>query len=264
LKIIVCIKQVPETTDVQINSNNFTLNRSSANGIINPFDLNAIEESVKIKETFEDVFISVLSMGPMSVKSALREALSYGLDSAYLLCDKAFAGSDTFATAYLLSEAIRKIGDFNLILCGKQTIDGETGHVGPELAEILQIPQATNVKKIQINNNEKFAIVESEIEDGYRLLKLKLPALITVNKEINVPRIPDFKTAKKSLKIPITVWGIHDFASLDLNKIGLNGSPTKVVNVKEVQLKKDTQFLHGDIEEIADNFIKILKERHII
>jgi len=264
LKIIVCIKQVPETNNIDFNPSDLTINRSRVNGIINPFDLNAIEEAVRIKEKFDDVTISVISMGPPSFEKTLKEALTYGLDSAYLISDKLFAGSDTFSTAYILAESIKAIGDFDLILCGKQAIDGETGQVGPEIAENLKIPQATNVKKIEFHENKKIIKVESDTENGYRVLEVKLPALITVNKEINVPRIPSFKDARKALKIPIIKWDLGKLKNIDKTKIGLTGSPTKVVNIEKFQKKKDTKFISGTPNEIVNELYQILKDKHVV
>ena len=264
MRIIVCIKQVPESAEVKINSKTYTLDRSSVKGIINPFDQNAIEEAVQIKENFENVEVHVISMGPPSAEAALKEALTFGLDQAYLLTDKAFAGADTLATAYTLSKAIEKIGNFDLILCGKQAIDGDTAQVGPGIAENLNIPQITNAKKIEIQDNGQKAIIESEHEVGFRRIEVQLPALVTVSKEINVPRIPSFKDARRALKIPIHKWTAKDLASIEENKIGLSGSPTTVVKVESPQMKKDTFFLKGDSDEIINDLIEILRERHVI
>lgn len=267
MKIIVCIKQVPESAEVRIDSKTYTLDRSSVKGIINPFDVNAIEEAVRIKERFENTEnaeIHILSMGPPSAEESLREALTYGLDSAYLLTDKEFAGADTLATAYTLSKAIEKIGNFDLILCGKQAIDGDTAQVGPGIAENLNITQVTNVRKIEIQPDKENAIVESELEDGFKLIEVKLPALFTVTKEINVPRIPNFKVARLSLKIPIIKWGANDLENIEKDKIGMNGSPTNVIKVEIPQIQKDTIFLEGDPSQIANDLIQKLREMHFI
>ncbi len=264
MKIIVCIKQVPESADVKLNTTTYTLDRSSVKGVINPFDVNAIEEAVRIKEKFEEVEIHVITMGPPSAEGALKDALTFGLDAAYILTDKAFAGADTLATAYTLATAIKQIGDFDLILCGKQAIDGDTAQVGPGIAEILNISQITNVQKIEIQENKKNAIVESEIEGGFKRIEVKLPALFTVTKDINVPRIPSFKDARRALKIPIAKWAAKDLAHIEAKRIGMDGSPTTVVKVEIPHIKKDTVFLTGEPEQIASDLIQQLHEKHLI
>lgn len=263
MKIIICIKQVPESSEVKLDPKTYTLDRGSTKGIINPFDVNAIEEAIRIAEKLDNVETAVISMGPPTAEDALKEALTYGLDAAYLLSDKAFAGADTLATAYTLAKAIEKIGNYDLILCGKQAIDGDTAQVGPGLAENLNITSVTNVKKIDFLD-ETTLRVESELEDGYKVIELKLPALITVTKEINIPRIPNFKTARLALKKQIIKWTARDLANIDKSKIGLDGSPTNVIKVETPQITKNTLYLKGSPSEVAMDLIEKLKERHII
>lgn len=263
MKIIVCIKQVPESTEVKLDPKTYTLDRSTSKGIINPFDVNAIEETVRIAEKFENVETIALSMGPPTAEDALKEALTYGLDAAYFLSDKAFAGADTLATSYTIAKAIEKIGSYDLILCGKQAIDGDTAQVGPGLAENLNIAQTTNVKKIEFLD-ESTLRVESELEDGYKIIELKLPAVLTVTKEINIPRIPNFKIARLALKKTIVKWGIQDLDNIDISKVGMDGSPTNVIKVETPEIKKDTIYLKGTPSEIANELIEKLKERHFI
>ncbi|MBD3230426.1 MAG: electron transfer flavoprotein subunit beta [Candidatus Lokiarchaeota archaeon] len=263
MKIIVCIKQVPGSAEVKINSETLTLDRTSAEAIINPFDENAIEEAAQIAGKYENVVVSVLSMGPPSAEKALKDALTFGFDEAYLLTDRAFAGADTLATAYTLSKAIEKIGDYDLILCGKQAIDGDTAQVGPGIAENLNIPQVTNVRKIDLDLANRVATVESELDDGYKIIKVNLPALITVNKEINVPRIPSFKDARRALKIPIKKWGKDDL-DLDQERIGMDGSPTTVVKVETPKIEKHTILLTGEPGQVAEKLIQKLITDHLI
>lgn len=254
---------MPESAEVKINSKTLTLDRSSAEAIINPFDENAIEEAARIAENNENVVVSVLSMGPPSAEKALKDALCFGFDDAYLLTDRAFAGADTLATAYTLSKAIEKIGNFDLILCGKQAIDGDTAQVGPGIAENLNIPQVTNARKIDLNIANRTAKIESELDDGYRVIEVSLPAVITVNKEINIPRIPSFKDARRALKISIKKWGKKDL-DIDEKRIGMDGSPTSVVKVETPRIEKETILITGEPSQAADELIQKLKGDHLI
>ncbi|MGD2278875.1 MAG: electron transfer flavoprotein subunit beta/FixA family protein, partial [Candidatus Omnitrophota bacterium] len=209
MKIAVLIKQVPNTTDVKIDPETNTLKREGVESVINPFDTYAIEEAVRIKERLGEGEVVVVSMGPPQAEEALREALSLGCDSAILLSDRKFAGSDTWATSYTLSQAIRKIGDCDLIICGKQASDGDTAQVGPGVSTHLDIPQVTYVKKIESIDKSK-ATVERMTEEGYDIIELPLPAVLTVVKEINEPRLPSLKGKMKAKKAEIAVWTAGD------------------------------------------------------
>ena len=191
MDIIVCIKQVPDTTDVRIDPMTNTLIREGVQSIINPFDMYAIEEGIQLKERFGGNVI-VVTMGPPQAEAALREAISLGADEGILVSDRAFAGSDTWATSYTLAAAIKKIGGFDLIICGKQASDGDTAQVGPGIAAHLDLPQVTYVKKVE-NIDEKHAKVERMTEEGYEVVETPLPCLLTVVKEINEPRLPSLK-----------------------------------------------------------------------
>ena len=191
MNIIVCIKQVPNTTDVKIDPVKNTLIREGVESIINPFDMYAIEEAVRLKERFGGK-VTVISMGPPQAEAALKEAISIGCDEAILISDRKFAGSDTWATSYTLSCAIKKIGVFDIILCGKQASDGDTAQVGPGISTHLNIPQVTYVKKIEEIKDNK-ARVERMTEEGYDIVETPIPCLFTVVKEINTPRLPSLK-----------------------------------------------------------------------
>jgi len=231
LNIIVCIKQVPDTTEVKINPETGTLIREGVPSIINPFDTYAIEEGLRLKEQFGGK-VTVISMGPPQAMEALKEAVAMGADEAILLSDKAFAGSDTWATAYTLSRAIKKCGGFDIILCGKQAIDGDTGQVGPGIARQLGISQLTYVFKIRKLDSESRAIVvERLLEEGREVVETTLPAVLTVVKDINQPRYPTFLGIRRATKMQIPVWGAADLPETDSNKFGLKGSPTQVVRV---------------------------------
>ena len=226
MKIIVTVKQVPDTQEVKIDPKTGSIVRQGVSSIMNPEDKNAVEEALRIKNVRDDAQVTVLSMGPPQAETALREALAMGADRAFLLCDHAFAGADTLATSYTLAMAIRKIGDFDLILCGRQSVDGETGQVGPQLAAELDLPQAIFAEKVQIDGDR--VIVKSNFDSVTRMIDMRMPALITVSKRINRPR---FKTMNNVLKAyqdkKVVTWSRKD---LNLNplRIGFNGSPTSV------------------------------------
>ena len=231
MNIIVCIKQVPDTTEVKINPDTGTLIREGVPSIINPFDTYAIEEGLRLKEQFGG-HVTILSMGPPQAMEALKEAIAMGADEAILLSDRDFAGSDTWATAYTLSQAIRKCGDFDIILCGKQAIDGDTGQVGPGIARHLNISQLTYVFKIRhIDPETRSLAVERLLEEGREVVETSLPALLTVVKDINQPRYPSFMGIRRATRMDIPVWTAADLPDADSSKFGLNGSPTQVVRI---------------------------------
>lgn len=227
---IVCIKQVPDTTEVKIDPERGTLIREGVPSIVNPFDTYAIEEALLLKEKFGGK-VTVISMGPPQAVEALKEAVAMGADEAILLSDRAFAGADTWATAYTLCSAIKKIGDFDVILCGRQAIDGDTGQVGPGIATQLGINQLTYVFKIQEIDLEKRTIrVERLVEEGREVVTSTLPCLLTVVKDINQPRYPTFMGIRRAAKMQIPTWTAAEM-DVNPNLIGLTGSPTKVVRV---------------------------------
>ncbi|MCX5706069.1 MAG: electron transfer flavoprotein subunit beta/FixA family protein [Candidatus Omnitrophica bacterium] len=257
MNIIVCIKQVPETTEVRINPETNTLIREGVKSIINPFDMYAIEEAVRLKERFGGK-ITVLTMGPPQADSALREAISMGADEGYLVCDRAFAGSDTWATSYTLAGAIKKIGQFDLIICGKQASDGDTAQVGPGIATHLNIPQVTYVKKIE-EAQDKLMRVERMMEEGYEVIETALPALFTVVKEINEPRIPSLKGLMRAKSAKINLLTQKEL-NLDPQQIGLCGSPTQVVKIFTPPQREGGQILKGEVSEIASQLVGLLKD----
>jgi len=258
MKIIVCIKQVPDTTNVKIDPETNTLIREGVESIINPFDTYAIEEGLRIKERLENVEVIVLSMGPPQAEEALREAISMGVDRAVLLSDRKVAGSDTWATSYALSKAIDKIGDYFLIICGKQAIDGDTAQVGPGISSWLDLPQATYVKHIEEISVEK-AVVERMTEEGYDILEVPFPAVFTVVKEINEPRFPSLKGKMRAKKAEIEVYSADDLG-LDDASIGLNGSPTRVVKIFTPPTREKGTMLEGDINESAAKLADLIKD----
>ncbi|MCX5668308.1 MAG: electron transfer flavoprotein subunit beta/FixA family protein [Candidatus Omnitrophica bacterium] len=257
MNIIVCIKQVPNTTDVKIDPVKNTLIREGVESIINPFDTYAIEEAVRLKERFTGK-VTVITMGPPQADAALREAISLGCDEGILVSDRKFAGSDTWATSYTLSCAIKKIGAFDIILCGKQASDGDTAQVGPGISTHLGIPQVTYVKKIEEIKDNK-ARVERMMEEGYDIVETPLPCLFTVVKEINTPRLPSLRGMMKARSAKITQWMAADINAKPEN-IGLDGSPTRVVKIFTPPPRKGGQMLKGDAAEIAQKVSDLLKD----
>lgn len=254
--IIVCIKQVPDIKDVKIDPHTHTLVREGVESIINPYDKYAIEEGIRVKERYGGK-VTAISMGPPQAKEALKEAISCGVDEAVLLCDRAFAGADTLATTYTLAKGIDRIGRFDLIICGKQTIDGDTAQVGPGLAERLDIPYVSYVRKIEIVGN-KYARVERMMDDGYDILEMDLPALMTVTKEVNEPRLPSLKGEVRAASIEIPMYTAKDL-DLDINKIGLAGSATKVIKIFPPPKKGQYERIEGTLDEQVGTLLKKLK-----
>ncbi len=255
MRIVVCIKQVPDTSEVKINPETGTLIREGVPSIINPFDLHAIEAGLQIKERVGGT-VTVVTMGPPQAENALREALSMGADDAVLLSDKAFAGSDTWATSYTLSKAIEKIGA-DLIICGKQAIDGDTAQVGPETAEFLDIPHISYVKKIE-DITENSIRVYRMMDEGYDIVESSLPVLLTVVKEINEPRLPSLKGKMAAKKAEIKKWSHLDIMA-DENNIGLKGSPTQVKNIFTPEAKSERKIFEGTPEEQVEALIRELR-----
>jgi len=258
MKILVLIKQVPETTDVKIDPETNTLIRDGVESIINPFDMYAIEEAIRIRDRLGEGEVVVISMGPPQAMEALKEAMSMGCDTAVLLSDRKFAGSDTWATSYTLSQAIRKIGDYKLIFCGKQASDGDTAQVGPGISTHLDIPQVTYVKKIEEIDAEK-ARVERMTEEGFEIIETPLPAVLTVVKEINEPRLPSLKGKMRAKKAEIPVWTVEDL-SCDEEKIGLDGSPTRVIKVFTPPPREGGRILEGEPDEASKELAGLLKD----
>jgi electron transfer flavoprotein beta subunit len=252
---IVCIKQVPDTAEVKINPETNTLIREGVPSIINPFDVNAIEAALQVREKLGGK-VTVITMGPPQAEAALREAISMGADEAILISDKAFAGSDTWATSYTLSKAISKIG-FDIIFCGKQAIDGDTAQVGPEIAEFLDIPHVAFVKKVD-EITEKSVLVHRLMDDGHDVVEAPVPVLLTVVREVNVPRLPSLKGKMAAKK---TVIGKMDFAAIgaEEGKVGLKGSPTQVRNIFAPPVKGNRKILDGTIEEQVNTLIGELR-----
>lgn len=259
MKIIVCLKQVPDTNEVKINKETGTLIREGVPSIINPDDMNALEEALKIKDNTKSEVI-VVSMGPPQAKNALKEALAMGADKAYLVSDRAFGGSDTWATATILSSAIEKIGDYDIILCGRQAIDGDTAQVGPEIAEFLNIPQITYAKDVKIN--DKKVQVTRYTEFGDLVYKSEMPVLLTAIKDLNTPRYPEIKKIYEAYSNDdnIEILGLNDL-DVDTTQIGLKGSPTNVYKSFVPVKEKHFEMIGGltDKEKASNLFDKLIE-----
>ena len=257
MKIIVCVKQVPDTANVRINPETKTLMREGVASILNPFDTYAIEEAVRFKERFgAGTTVTALTMGPPQAEAVLREAISMGVDEGVLLCDRAFAGSDTYATSYALAMAIRKIGAADIIIFGKQAADGDTAQVGPGVAAHLDLPQITYVRKIE-SVDETQITAQRMLEDGNETIKSTLPCVLTVIKELNVPRLPSLKGKMAAKKAVITVWTAADIGA-DSASCGLEGSPTKVVRIFTPPVKADGEIIAGEPEEAVAKLVEKL------
>ncbi len=254
MKIVVCVKQVPDTAEVRINPETNTLIRDGVQSIINPYDMHAIEAGLQIREKIGGT-VTVVTMGPPQAEAALREAISMGVDHAVLLTDRAFAGSDTWATAYALSKAMEYLGA-DVILCGKQAIDGDTAQVGPEIAEFLDIPHVAYIRKIDEIQNDRI-IVERLMDDGFDVIESSLPVLLTVVRELNVPRMPSLKGKMAAKKAEIKKLSAADIEAVE-SSLGLKGSPTQVRNIFAPDAKKDRKMVEGTTQEKIDSIVKEL------
>ncbi|KWT76834.1 electron transfer flavoprotein subunit beta/FixA family protein [Candidatus Magnetominusculus xianensis] len=255
MKIIVCIKQVPDTSEVRINPETNTLIRDGVPSIINPYDMHAVEAALSIKDEL-GAEVTVLTMGPPQAEAALRETVAMGADDAVLLTDRAFAGSDTWATAYTLAAAIKFLGA-DIVLCGKQAIDGDTAQVGPAIAEFMDIPHISYVSQIASVSGDNIT-VRRLMDEGYDVVEAPLPVLLTVVKELNQPRMASLKGKMRAKKIEIRKL-THKELALDENNLGLKGSPTQVKNIFAPEMKKDRIVIAGTPEEQAGELISILK-----
>lgn len=260
MNIIVCIKQVPDTTIVKIDPKTNTLIREGVPSIINPEDKNALEQALVLKENL-GAHVTVISMGPPQAKNALREALAMGADEAILLTDRAFGGADTLATSKTLAGAIRTIGDYDIILAGRQAIDGDTAQVAPELAEHLGIPQVTYVQDVKLEGDH--LLVNRALEDGYEIIKVKMPVVLTAIKELNTPRYMDVRRIFASSDDDIKIITAADL-DLDKSELGLSGSPTKVIKSMTKEAKGQGEVVNLPVQEAARFLLKKLKEKHYI
>ena len=256
MKIIVCVKQVPDAKDVRLDPETNTLAREGVESIMNPYDQHALEAGVSLKEETGGE-VTVITMGPPQAEEVLRQAIACGADNGVLISDRKFAGADTWATSYTLARAIDTLGDFDLIICGKQAIDGDTAQVGPGLAMRLEIPYATCIQKIREAENSSI-VMERMMDDCYDVLKSGFPLLISVVKDINHPRVPSLKGKMKAKKAEIRTLSAEDIGA-DPTCIGLPGSPTQVVKVFPPEPRGERAILTGTVDEQVEQLVERLK-----
>jgi electron transfer flavoprotein alpha/beta subunit len=262
MNIVVFIKQVPDTTEIRIDPVTGNLIREGVPSIVNPDDKHALEEALSLKEKHGGS-VTVVTMGPPQADEALRECVAMGADRAVLLTDKAFSGADTCATSYALSCAVKKIGAFDLILCGRQALDGNTAQVGPQLAELLNLPQITYCQGVEVNDTT--IKVKRALEDGYEIVETKLPVLLTVTKDINTPRTPAIDAVMAAYSTDITTWTADDLEA-DRARLGLKGSPTRIKKAYSPELRKGkVEMINADSPSAAvQALLGRLNERHLL
>lgn len=263
MNIYVLVKQVPATDKVKIDETTGTMKREEVEAVINPLDLYAIEGALKIREIYNNTYITAISMGPPKAEEVLKEAISMGCDHGILLSDKAFAGADTWATSYTIASLIKKLRDFSLIITGEKATDGETGQVGPSLAGQLDLPVVTYVSRI-IEVKDDYIIVEREIEYGTETVRVKLPAVISVVKAIGEPRLPTLRGKIRARETKIDVCNLE---SLGLNReeVGLLGSPTRVVKIFYPKISREGKKIKvSNPDEAVDYIINFLETRGIL
>jgi len=261
MNIIVCVKQVPDSTQVKVDPKTGTLIRAGVPSILNPYDHFALERALELKAK-TGAKITLLSMGPNQATAVLRLGLALGADEGVLLSDRAFAGSDTWATSYALATAIRKIGAYDLILCGQMAIDGDTAQTGPGIAYHLNIPQITFCESIDASGNQ--AVVKKLIEGGHQILEADLPLLVTMTMPHDyAAKYPSFLAAHNAQEKPIHVWTATDIGA-DPSKLGLNGSPTRVDRIFPPPARAKGEMFSGTAVELANKFVEILKKESVL
>ena len=262
MKIVVCVKQVPEITEVKIDPETHTLIREGVPSILNPFDEFALEEALRMREKHAGE-VTVITMGPPQAKETLIKCLAMGADRAIHLTDRAFAGADTWATARTLAMAIRQL-EYDIIFCGKQAIDGDTAQVGPELAENLGIPQITFVKKVEIDEKARKVIAHRETEEGYEVIESRLPVLLTAIKGLNEPRLPSLMGIMTASKKEIKAISVADLGA-NAEELGLKGSFTEVIDVFAPEPRgKGIMVTEPDPSEAAKRIVEFLQTKAII
>ncbi len=261
MRILVCVKQVPDTNEVKIDPVKGTLIRDGVPSILNPDDAHALEAALAIKDTNPDTKVILVSMGPPQANEMLRECLAMGADEAYLLSDRAFGGADSAATSTTIAAGIEKIGDYDIIFAGRQAIDGDTAQVGPQVAQRLNLPSVTYVKHVEIKDGK--AIVQRQMEDGYEVIEVQMPCLLTAVQEFNTPRYMSINGIVKAYKTDITQWGINDLG-IKPEECGLKASPTQVFKSFTPPPKGKGKMLSGNPSEMANSLVAELRSNHIV
>lgn len=264
LHIVACIKQVPDTKVIKMNPKTNTMDRSSAPAILNPYDTHAVEEAVRLKNKYGGI-VSVVTMGPPPAVKAIKKCIEIGADEGYLITDRKFAGADTLATSYALYKALQKIGKIrpvDLILCGKMTIDGDTGQVGPGIARRFDIPPLTLVQKItEVNKEEGYIVVQRKRDDGYEIVQSTLPCLMAVEKDINEVPYSSMPNMIKAARFQPQIWSVDDLEDIDVTLLGLKGSPTIVAKVWPPEKPQGGEMLEGSAQEQVDQLLGIVLEK---
>lgn len=265
MHIVVTIKQVPETSNVKMDPETGTMIRSGSESIVNPLDLYALETALRIREETGGK-ITAITMGPLSAVKVLKEAIAMGCDDAVHLSDRAFGGADTLATSYTLAAAIRKLGRTDLIITGERATDGDTGQVGPGLSSWLGMALVTYAARLE-SVSETELVVERLLEEGYQKVKAKLPAVLTVVKEIAIPRLPTLTGKKRTLGMEIPVWGAKDL-DVDPALLGLKGSPTRVVKIATPKVSRSCTVVKVSEDlpasEAVDRLMEFLESRNVL
>jgi len=255
MRIAVAVKQVPDTAEVRIDPERGTLIREGVPSILNPFDEYALEEAFRWRDELGGTVV-VMTMGPPWAETVLREAIAMGADEAILISDRAFAGADTWATSHTLAAAVSRMGDIDLVITGKQAIDGDTAQTGPSIAASLDWPQITFVGKVR-SIEDGCILAERNVEGGIEVVRSSLPAVMTILKDANVPRLPSLRGKMKARKLEIPTWGIDDL-DLDPSETGLDGSPTRVVTISTPETSSDGMMYRGTPEELAVTLADLL------
>lgn len=262
MDILVCIKQVPGTSKVEVDPITGVLKRDGIDSKMNPYDLYALETALRLKEQ-KGGTIKVITMGPPQASEVIREAYMMGADKGAIVTDRKFAGADVLATSYTISQGVRKMGNFDLILCGKQTTDGDTAQVGPEMAEYLEIPHIANVLSI-LEVKENSIIVEMDMPNTVEVAEVKFPCLLTVEKDIYQPRLPSYRKKTETKDKPIITITLNDFEDKNEKKYGLSGSPTQVERIFPPAVNTDKEMWIGAVEDLTEKVISKLKQLKFI
>ncbi|MBP1756034.1 MAG: electron transfer flavoprotein subunit beta [Firmicutes bacterium] len=258
MNILVCIKQVPDSNKVEVDPVTGVLKRNGIESKMNPYDLYAIESALRIREEMGGT-ITALTMGPGQAASVIREAFAMGVDQGALISDRRFGGADVLATSYTISQGIKLLGDFDLILCGKQTTDGDTAQVGPEVSEYLNIPSVSNVSKI-VEINPEFITVEMDMTHDIEVAKIKYPCLLSVDKDIFMPRLPSYLKKEQTKDLEIRVISLDQLEDQDEKHYGLNGSPTQVQRIFPPAVNSHREIWTGTQQELSDQLHNKLQE----
>lgn len=265
MNIIVPIKQVPETSNVKMDPETGTMVRSGVESVVNPLDLYALEAALSLKDS-HGATVTAVTMGPPKARKVLDMAISMGCDDGVLVSDRKFGGADTWATSYTLSEAIKALGNVDLIIAGERATDGDTAQVGPGIAAWMNLPLATYISDIQVES-DKCLIVERLVEEGYERLRLPLPALITVVKEIASPRLPTLRGKKKAMQTEIRTLSTENL-TLESTNLGLKGSPTKVVKIETPKVTRGGTVVEAaddaSVTEAVDRLMDFLRQREVV